>query len=69
MEKMKKVRITCKNCLYSKILDRLESDPEKTRFIFTESCEKCNDEGSGIYYYNSELVELNSNPHANNPNE
>lgn len=59
MEKQNKVRITCMNCLYSKLSDRIESDPETTRIIITESCNECCVESSGIIqYFNSNMMEL-----------
>lgn len=46
-----KVRIVCLNCLHSKVLPIHESDPEGTRIIFTSVCDKCNEDGEGIRYY------------------
>lgn len=41
MEKENKIRISCSNCLSSKILKRIDSDPPKTRFIIHDSCDNC----------------------------
>lgn len=60
MEKQNKVRISCSNCLYSKVLPIHESDPKSTRFIITESCEKCNSEGSSIQYFTENMTELSN---------
>jgi len=55
MEKRNKVRISCSNCLYSKISLIHESDPLKTRHIITESCNKCCVESGGhIAYFDYE---------------
>lgn len=62
MEKAGKIRIICTNCLYSKIQDKIESDPDGTRLIVTESCPTCNAESSGLINYydaNGELIEEN----------
>lgn len=59
MEKPKKVRIICTNCLYSKILDKISSDPKQTRVVVTDSCpECCADALDGIRYFNSSMDEL-----------
>lgn len=55
MENIGKVRITCTNCLYSKIEKKHKSDPDGTRLIATESCPECNADSSGmIFYYDAD---------------
>jgi hypothetical protein len=58
MDKVNKIRITCINCLYSKILPLHESDLKGTRFIMSEVCDKCGDEGDGLRYFNENMVEI-----------
>ena len=51
MENIRKVRITCTNCLFSKIEDKIKSDPTGTRLIVTESCPECCSDSSGMIMY------------------
>lgn len=57
MEKENKVRMICTDCLYTKILDRIKSDPPNTRFIISDGCPKCSQEGITLRYFDFNLKE------------
>lgn len=58
MEKPNKTRLVCMNCLHSKIVDKQEQDPKKTRLIVLWSCDKCCEESDEISFYDNQMREL-----------
>lgn len=58
MEKENKTRIVCMECLSSRIVDKQEEDPEKTRLIITWSCPTCSEESNEIQFYDYQMREL-----------
>ncbi len=51
MKNENKVRIICLDCLYTKILDRIDSDPKNTRLIVSDACPKCTQENITLRYF------------------
>jgi len=58
MYKPNKTRLVCMNCLHSKIVDKQEQDPKKTRLIILWSCDTCCEESDEISFYDSQMREL-----------
>jgi len=60
MKKPNKTRLVCMNCLHSKIVNKQEQDPKKTRLIILWGCDICCEESDEIEFYDSQMRELNN---------
>lgn len=58
MKNENKVRIVCSECLYTKLLNRDESDPKNTRFIIGNGCPKCSDHEVILRYFDDDMKEI-----------